>query len=509
MHLRGIANLSNRLTISKTIFFNECFIYPIDETSVLISEIPMPVHNEIDIFFESNPLWLAQFEPQGILAKLFALCSNMGVYLLDSKQNVIFWNDSAEVLTGIKKSDILHKVCMPELAMQERTDLSDLAPAVIELARPSSQPPSEHIRLIRQAWILRDAQQQFAGVLGRFEPLPAHQHATQMPHGLAGATKVSAPNKQVFQGIISRSPAMEDVFHIIKNAAETASTVLVRGESGAGKELVAKAIHDLSIRREQPFLAINCAALSSNLLESELFGHMRGAFTGAIKDHIGLFQRAQGGTLFLDEVAELPLDLQAKLLRVIQERNFIPVGGAQQINTDVRIVAATHRSLREEVKQGRFREDLMYRLRVVPIFIPPLRERREDINLLIWHFIRGHNAENFRQIEKIEPQAMRALLDYQWPGNVRELHNVVEYAFAVGRGNVLRYSELPPEFLEPQRPLPKPSTSKLKKIPLEPEQEMTAISQALSQHHGLITPAADSLGMSRATFWRKRKLYGL
>ena len=270
-----------------------------------------------------------------------------------------------------------------------------------------------------------------------------------LPKAAAEVTKPD-PESQNFQGILSRSPAMRDVFQIISNAAETEATVLVRGESGAGKELVAKAIHDLSARHSAPFLAINCAALSSNLLESELFGHVRGAFTGAIKDHSGLFQRAHGGTLFLDEVAELPLELQAKLLRVIQERNYIPVGGDRSIEVDVRLVAATHRSLREEVKSGRFREDLMYRLRVVPIFIPPLRERREDISLLIWHFINQHNAANFRKIEKIEPEAMRVLLDYAWPGNIRELHNVVEYAFAVGRGTTLRLSELPPEFREPR-----------------------------------------------------------
>lgn len=311
--------------------------------------------------------------------------------------------------------------------------------------------------------------------------------------------------KQSFQGLLSRSPAMQAVFQIIRNAAETEATVLVRGESGSGKELVAKAIHDLSARRNAPFLAINCAALSSSLLDSELFGHVRGAFTGAVKDHSGLFQRAHGGTLFLDEVAELPLELQAKLLRVIQERNFIPVGGDRSIAVDVRIVAATHRSLREEVKLGRFREDLMYRLRVVPIFIPPLRERREDIGLLIWHFIQQHNADNFRKIEKIDPQAMRALLDYAWPGNIRELHNVVEYAFAVGRGTTLRCSELPPEFREPRSIAPQP----VQNTQLSADEESSAIRQALEQSNGKVNLAARSLGMSRATFWRKRKIYGV
>jgi transcriptional regulator with PAS, ATPase and Fis domain len=298
---------------------------------------------------------------------------------------------------------------------------------------------------------------------------------------------------------------MQDVFHLIANAAETAVTVLVRGESGTGKELVAKAIHHLSVRKDAPFMAINCAALSSNLLESELFGHVRGAFTGAIKDHSGLFQRAHGGTLFLDEVAELPLELQAKLLRVIQERNYIPVGGDRSISVDVRIIAATHRSLRQEVKNGRFREDLMYRLRVVPIFLPPLRERREDIALLLWHFINLHNTAEFRKIDKIEPLAMRTLLDYPWLGNIRELQNVVEYAFAVGRGTTLRLSELPPEFREPQVKQVIHKTNS----PLSSDQEEFAIRQALSQHNNMISPAAQSLGMSRATFWRKRKLYGI
>ena len=309
---------------------------------------------------------------------------------------------------------------------------------------------------------------------------------------------------QNFHGLISRSPAMRDVFQIIQNAAETEATVLVRGESGSGKELVARAIHDLSARANAPFLAVNCAALSSNLLESELFGHVRGAFTGAIKDHHGLFQRAHGGTLFLDEVAEMPLELQAKLLRVIQERNFLPVGGVTSIPVNVRLVAATHRSLREEVKNGHFREDLMYRLRVVPIYLPPLRERREDISVLLWHFIELHNAQNRRKIEEIEPEAMRLLLDYSWHGNIRELQNVVEYAFAVGRETILKATELPPEFRETE-PLAQISST-IKK--LSTEDEKSAITRALNESKN-VNVAAQSLGMSRATFWRKRKLYDL
>jgi transcriptional regulator with PAS, ATPase and Fis domain len=193
---------------------------------------------------------------------------------------------------------------------------------------------------------------------------------------------------------------------------------------------------------------------------------------------------------------------------VLQERNYIPVGGNQSIDVDVRIVAATHRSLREEVKNGHFREDLMYRLRVVPIFLPPLRERREDISLLIWHFIAQHNDKRVRVIEKIDPDAMKVLLDYNWPGNIRELHNVVEYAFAVGRGSTLRLSELPPEFREPRIDNVQ-KVSRKQNHPLTPKDEISAIRKALEQSEGQVSMAANLLGMSRATFWRKRKLFGI
>ncbi|CAA9892033.1 PAS modulated sigma54 specific transcriptional regulator, Fis family [Candidatus Methylobacter favarea] len=455
------------------------------------------------LFSENNFNWLAQFDSATLLAKMLELCDSAAVYSVNKDQEILYWNRGMEKLSGLRREDVVGKSCRQEYVM---TEASSNQEQLIKIGRTDGS----KIEVKKVIQVLPDKEGAFAGGIGWLRILSEPAANDLLPKVSVEINKPAMGSRN-FHGLLSRAPAMRDVFQIIENAAETEANVLVRGESGAGKELVAKAIHTLSARHNAPFLAINCAALSANLLESELFGHVRGAFTGAVKDHKGLFQRAQGGTLFLDEVAELPLELQAKLLRVIQERNYIPVGGDRSIDADVRIVAATHRSLREEVKSGHFREDLMYRLRVVPIFIPPLRERREDIGLLIWHFISRHNAENFRKIEKIEPQAMRILLDYPWPGNIRELHNVVEYAFAVGRGPTLRLSELPPEFREtrPTADQPLQSTSSRQASPLSTEQETAAIRLALEQSNGKVTSAASSLGMSRATFWRKRKLYGI
>lgn len=442
----------------------------------------------VTAFLENNSTWLMELDHLEVFSKLLDLCDPANFYIVDQDQQLICWSAGMEKLSGIAANRILRKICPTEYFINEDTDR----------ALRTINAYGVSIDLMQSTRLLRNQSGTVIGGIGILLP-------NRADYVEKTAAKTSFTNKQNFHGIISRSPAMRDVFQIIQNAAETEATVLVRGESGAGKELVARAIHNLSARQNAPFLAINCAALSGNLLESELFGHVRGAFTGAIKDHQGLFQRAHGGTLFLDEVAELPLDLQAKLLRVIQERNYIPVGGDRSIAVDVRMVAATHRSLREEVKNGHFREDLMYRLRVVPIFIPPLRERREDVALLIWHFIDLHNSARLRKIEKIEPEAMRLLLDYPWPGNVRELHNVVEYAFAVGRGGTLRLSELPPEFRETRRT--DPATQQY--AAMTAADETANIRHALEQSNGAVTAAAQLLGMSRATFWRKRKLYNM
>lgn len=439
-----------------------------------------------------SPL-LAQVDNTSLVTALLALLADSPIYCVDDRQQVLYWSEGMESLTGLSAALVVNQPCLPDYAIHADDDGQ-----VLNVIDPDGQ----NICVRKSVQFIQGPD---GAVLGGIGLLNACGRMMQAQETLPDIQKKS---KQNFYGIISRSPAMQAVFQIIQNAAETTATVLVRGESGSGKELVARAIHQLSGRRNEPFLAINCAALASSLLESELFGHVRGAFTGAVKDHQGLFQRAHGGTLFLDEVAELPLDLQAKLLRVIQERNFIPVGGDRSISVDVRLVAASHRSLRDQVKKGEFREDLMYRLRVVPIFLPALRERREDISLLLWHFIELHNRENFRRIDKIDPLAMRLLLDYHWPGNVRELHNVIEYAFAVGRGGTLRLSDLPPEFREPvsHAPVPAHVTSKPR---LSADDEANAIRQALQQSNGSIDHAANLLGLSRATFWRKRKRHGL
>ncbi len=303
---------------------------------------------------------------------------------------------------------------------------------------------------------------------------------------------------ELFHGLWTQSPALQRVFRIVEKVARTESSVLVRGESGTGKEHIAHALHALSTRARGPFRAINCAALPLNLLESELFGHVRGAFTGAVRDSPGHFRLADKGSLFLDEVAEMPLDLQAKMLRVLETRTVIPVGGRQPVPVDVRIIAATHRPLRREVEAGRFRADLMYRLRVVPLFLPALRERRGDILPLALRFLEEQRQRGTRRVERFSPGARRLLEEHPWPGNVRELRNVMEYAYVIGEGPVVHEADLPPEFSEPRTPEPRTAHAP-RDVSLEPERVQAALTQA----GGNRSEAARLLGVSRVTLWRR------
>jgi PAS domain S-box-containing protein len=318
----------------------------------------------------------------------------------------------------------------------------------------------------------------------------------------------------VFSGMIARSGAMEQIFTLVQNLESSDATILLTGESGTGKEVLAKAIHEHSPRRKGPFIAVNCAGLPGELLESELFGHVRGSFTGAVRDRIGRFELAARGTLFLDEIGDLPLHLQVKLLRVLQERTFERVGESQTRTADARIIAATHVDLRRAASEGRFREDLYYRLRVVPIEIPPLRTRREDIEPLARYLLARVGARHAREL-RFSPEAIRSLLHYPWPGNVRELENAIEYAVAVCKGQTLHAEDLPLEVLDAPHAIREDARPRDSSVPLpavelaEASREAELIRSALASHQWRRDGAARSLGMSRTTLWRKMREYGL
>ena len=304
-------------------------------------------------------------------------------------------------------------------------------------------------------------------------------------------------------GILGRSPGIRSVLEVVERVAPTDATVLVTGETGTGKELVARALHEGSDRSEGPFVAVNCAALAEGLLESELFGHMRGAFTGAVRDRRGLFEAADGGTILLDEVGDMSAGMQHRLLRVLQEREITPVGSTRAVPIDVRVVASTNRDLRAEMEAGRFRDDLYYRLNVVRIELPPLRARKEDIPLLADAF--------FRQVDRrphsgCSPLAMRLLQGHRWPGNVRELFAALESAHIQAGGRRIEAQHLPAEVRGQDRPAPGAERYRLER---PSEDERDAIARALTETGGARNAAADRLGMSRTTLWRKMKEYGL
>ncbi len=301
-----------------------------------------------------------------------------------------------------------------------------------------------------------------------------------------------------FENIIAKSARMQKVIEIIKIVAKSNATVLVTGESGTGKELVARAIHAQSYRKERPFVAVSCAALPESLLESELFGHEKGAFTGAHIQRRGKFEAANRGTLFLDEIGEMSANIQVHLLRVLEEKEFTRVGGNELIRVDVRVISATNKEMRKAIGSGQFREDLYYRLNVVTIELPPLRERREDIPLLAQHFLKKFARENQKEVTGFSPESNNFLLKYDWPGNVRELENAVERAVILAGGPLIQLTDLPQDSL-----LARQMRGSLTEL------EKEHIKQVLSQTRGNCTQAAKILGISRMTLYNKIKAYEL
>ena len=349
-------------------------------------------------------------------------------------------------------------------------------------------------------------------------------------------------------GLVGRSPVLEGIFSVIDKVADTPSTVLITGESGTGKELIARALHQNSSRREGPFIKINCAAIPKTLMESELFGYEKGAFTGAVGQKPGRFELADGGTLFLDEIGEIPVEMQVKLLRVLQESEFERVGGIKTIKVDVRLVTATNRNLLNEVAAGNFREDLFYRLNVVPIHLPPLRDRRADIPLLVEHFVAKFNERLKKQVARVEDDAMARLVAHPWPGNIRELENVLERTILFAEGPTIHARDLPPEISAPTvatpapapAPVPEADSAPSAAIPPEPSTptyatppaattpvpgaagslkelvkqeterlERELIQRALDETGGNVTQAARRLKISRKSLQNKMKEFGL
>ncbi len=332
--------------------------------------------------------------------------------------------------------------------------------------------------------------------------------------------------------IIGESAPIQDIFRIVEKVADTPSTVLITGESGTGKELVAQALHSGSARESQPLIKINCAAIPKDLMESELFGYERGAFTGAVTAKPGRFELADGGTLFLDEIGEIPIEMQVKLLRALQESEFERVGGVKTIKVDVRLIAATNRDLQKDIQAGRFREDLFYRLNVVPIALPPLRERRTDIPLLIEFFLEKYNRKLNKAIERVEPEAMSVLKHYAWPGNIRELENMVERTLLFADGPTIQLDDLPELLREQAAPVMTPPASLAPPgaaslpipvpIPADADASMRdivkgaaaalerdLITRALDETGGNVTQAAKKLKISRKSLQNKMKEFGL
>jgi PAS domain S-box-containing protein len=424
-----------------------------------------------------------------------------GVYTVDREMKLLSFNRSLERITGYSAEDILGKKCSEVL----RSDFCEAGCPLkrsirtgetlrgVELnlrARDGSVVP-----IASSTAVMRDEEGKPIGGICSFRDL-RELHAAPSPQGHA----------REFQGMLSKNPRIHEIFDLIETIADSDANVLIEGESGTGKELVARAIHRLSARSEKPFLGVNCASLNENLMESELFGHVRGAFTGAVKDRAGRFEMAEGGSLFLDEVSEIGPHLQAKLLRVIQEREYQRVGETVARKADVRIISATNQRLKELLAEGAFRDDLYYRLNVVSIIPSPLRERKEDIPLLVEHFLSRPTDREIGKKRNFSPLAMQAFLEYPWPGNVRELENAVERAKICSRGEIIEESALPAEIRRRGAAVPR-STGSFGERSAGPEADR--LKEALGRCGGNRRETAAQLGVSRVTLWRRMKKLGI
>lgn len=439
------------------------------------------------------------FEPGAPCCSILKSVSE-GVFTIDLEKRVTFVNPAAESITGFSSQEVVGQHCFDIF----RSNVCQTG-CPLELAIRSGEPVRDQPAVIINksggqtainltADLLKSDTGEIIGAVEVFRDVSVIE---TLRRTIAGRYRLG--------DMISKNHRMQDIFEILPDVAESESTVLIQGPSGSGKEVLANTIHDLSPRKGKPFVKVNCGAIPDTLLESELFGYEKGAFTDAKKDKKGRFSLADHGTLFLDEVGDTSMAMQVKLLRVLEEKEFIPLGGTTPVKVDVRIVAASNTDLEELVSRGKFREDLYYRVNVIRIDLPPLCEKKEDIPLLTEHFIFKLNSLKGKNIRGVSDQVLGLLMNYRFPGNVRELENILEHAYVLCRGPFIEASHLPTEFLRKART---PTQNYPPVKPLE-SSEARAIEQALRKHGGNRVLAARELAIGRSTLWRKMKKYDL
>jgi PAS domain S-box-containing protein len=514
----GVACPARRTTESGAVLSNcRCIVHRRDRDQIEISVSTSPLRGADGRIVGAVVVFRNLNEMMEMAIRLTALSREMiiqkerseaiidsiadGVMTLDRDMTITSFNRSAERITGYRADEVTGKLCRSVLRSKGCDESCPVRPllsggeplAGVEMDILSSD--GRRIPVSITAAPLHDESGQIIGAVETFRDLSGLRRLTEELRA-----------RYSFRNLVGKSHRMQDIYRLIETVAPGNTTVLVQGETGTGKDLVARAIHYESPRADRPFMMVNCAALPESLLESELFGHVRGAFTGAIADRKGRFEAAQDGTLFLDEISEVSSAIQAKLLRVLETKEFERVGDSRTIAVDVRLICATNRDLQAAVAEGRFREDLYYRINIVPIVLPPLRERDEDIPLLVDHFIAKLNRETGKQIQGVSPDAMDILIDHSWPGNVRQLENAIGHAFVHCRGEVIQREHLPREVIRAETPRTPESTAF--RGTLE-DMEKAAIARTLERTGGNRTLSARRLGIGRSSLWRKIKKYGL
>ncbi len=424
-----------------------------------------------------------------------------GVVTLSRDLAVTSFNRSAERITGYSAGEVLGRPCHTVFKSRECEkacpvrELMHSDKPIVEVEMDIASKDGSLIPVSVSAALLRDENGDVVGAVESFRDLSRVKTLTE-----------ELKAKYSFRNIIGKSHKMQEVYQLIRSVARTNVTAIVQGDTGTGKELAARAIHYESPRAGEPFVVVHCAALPETLLESELFGHVRGAFTGATSDRKGRFQLADRGTLFLDEISEVSPSIQVKLLRVLENKQFERVGDSRTTQVDIRLICATNRNLKQMISEGTFREDLYYRINVVSLTLPPLRERDEDIPLLVGHFIEKYNRETGKQVGKVHPDTMDILIDYAWPGNVRELENAIGHAFVHCRGDIILPEHLPQDISEAGSA---GTETALKMLESLEDVEKAAITEMLKRCKGNRSRAAKRLGIGRSSLWRKIKRYGL